>query len=78
MLPSREVLAIQSFSFAAFKVFINKPTLVISPTPPGTGVIADAISFIESKSTSPFNLPFTLFIPTSTTTAPFFIKSAFI
>ena len=30
--------------------------IVIGPTPPGTGVIREAISFTASKSTSPTNL----------------------
>ncbi len=40
------------------------------PTPPGTGVIADATSTAEAKSTSPTMWPSTTLIPTSTTTAP--------
>ena len=40
------------------------------PTPPGTGVIADATWRADSKSTSPTIAPSTTLIPTSTTTAP--------
>jgi hypothetical protein len=39
----------------AFKVFNNNPTLVIGPTPPGTGVIQLAFSDTSSNFTSPFN-----------------------
>ena len=41
----------------------------------GTGVIALAIGSTESKSTSPHNLPSSLLIPTSTTTASLFTIS---
>ena len=43
---------------------------VISPTPPGTGVIFAATSLTDSKSTSPASLPSTRFMPTSITVAP--------
>lgn len=44
---------------------------VIGPTPPGTGVIADAFAATSSKATSPQSLPFSSrLIPTSITTAP--------
>ena len=45
---------------------------VIGPTPPGTGVITEAICFTTSKSTSPTILPglSPYEIPTSITTAP--------
>lgn len=45
---------------------------VIGPTPPGTGVIMDALFLTFSKSTSPTILPFLTpyDIPTSITTAP--------
>ena len=55
---------------------------VIGPTPPGTGVIAEATFLTSSKSTSPTSLiPFgeegslIVLIPTSTTTAPCLIHS---
>ncbi len=43
---------------------------VSGPTPPGTGVIAEATSTADAKSTSPTMWPSTTLIPTSTTTAP--------
>ena len=50
--------------------------IVIGPTPFGTGVIKDVISFTLSKSTSPTKFPFSsLLIPTSITTAFSFINS---
>ena len=42
----------------------------MGPTPPGTGVIEEAFSFADSKSTSPQSFPLILCIPTSITTAP--------
>ncbi len=57
--------------------------IVIGPTPPGTGVIREAISFTASKSTSPTSLKpvffvesSILFTPTSITTAPGLTMSA--
>ena len=46
---------------------------VIGPTPPGTGVITEAICFTTSKSTSPTILPglSPYEIPTSITTASY-------
>ena len=44
--------------------------MVSGPTPPGTGVIAEATSTADAKSTSPTIRPSTTLIPTSTTTAP--------
>jgi len=38
---------------AAFTVFVRSIAMVIGPTPPGTGEIAEAFSFTASKSTSP-------------------------
>ena len=58
-------------------VFLSKHAMVIGPTPPGTGVIALATFFEDSKSTSPTILPLALFIPTSITIASFFIQSPF-
>jgi hypothetical protein len=43
---------------------------VSGPTPPGTGVIADATRAADAKSTSPVSPPSTTLMPTSTTTAP--------
>jgi hypothetical protein len=42
--------------FAASTVFSTNMAIVMGPTPPGTGVMAEAFSLIESKSTSPTNL----------------------
>ena len=42
------------------KVFSMSVAIVMGPTPPGTGVIADAISLTASKSTSPTSFPFQL------------------
>jgi hypothetical protein len=50
--------------------WVSSSALVSGPTPPGTGVIAEATSAAESKSTSPTILPSTTLMPTSTTTAP--------
>ena len=56
---------------AAFKVFISSVVIVIGPTPPGPGVISDAIGATLSKSTSPASDPSSRrLIPTSITTAP--------
>ena len=55
---------------AAIIVFSIRAQTVIGPTPPGTGVIAEAFSFADSKSTSPQSFPSMLCIPTSMTTAP--------
>ena len=48
---------------------------VIGPTPPGTGVMNDASFLTSSKSTSPQSFPSKRLMPTSITTAPFFIHS---
>src|SRR5579859_5264400 len=56
---------------AACTVFHSSIARVIGPTPPGTGVIAPAISAALSKSTSPTSLPLgDRVIPTSITDAP--------
>lgn len=71
-------------NFAACIVFSINIVIVIGPTPPGTGVIADAFSLTPSKSTSPHSFAFPsgvipiLFTPTSITTAPSFTMSAVI
>src|SRR5258706_1138201 len=69
---------------AALSVFSSSMAIVIGPTPPGTGVIAPATSFADSKSTSPtvrdplFLVGSSmLFVPTSITTAPGLIQSPF-
>ena len=41
---------------AALMVFIMSMQMVMGPTPPGTGVIAEAFSLTCSKSTSPTTL----------------------
>src|SRR2546427_11050697 len=57
---------------------LSKKATVIGPTPPGTGVTADAMARTESKSTSPSNLGPPAsgrsmeWMPTSITTAPGF------
>ena len=45
------------FCLHAKTVCFNNIAIVIGPIPPGTGVIAEAFSFADSKSTSPHNLP---------------------
>src|SRR5579884_809737 len=62
---------------AASKVLRNSMAIVIGPTPPGTGVIALALCFTVSNSTSPTSrepearLESSIrLIPTSMTTAP--------
>src|SRR5918994_7645499 len=54
---------------AAVTVLLKSIAMVIGPTPPGTGVIQEAFSLTDSKSTSPTNLPDCLLVPTSITTA---------
>ena len=62
--------------FSANNVLFKTIVMVKGPTPPGTGVIAPAISFTSSNSTSPFSLPFSSgVLPTSTITAPSFTSS---
>ena len=52
-------------------MLLSTIVIVKGPTPPGTGVIALAISFTSSYATSPFNLPFSSgVLPTSIITAP--------
>src|SRR6478752_4577356 len=72
------------FCLYACKVFFNNPAIVIKPTPPGTGVMADVLGDTSANATSPLmRKPFlavassTRVIPTSMTTAPFFTISAF-
>src|SRR5262245_63467155 len=56
---------------AACSVLCISITIVIGPTPLGTGVIIPATSLTASKSTSPASLPSgRRLMPTSTTTAP--------
>src|SRR6185436_19392493 len=59
-----------TWSFAARSRWVSRRALVTGPTPPGTGVMADATSRAESMSTSPTRRSPTTLIPTSTTTAP--------
>ena len=42
---------------AAMMVFSIKAHTVMGPTPPGTGVIAEALFLADSKSTSPHSFP---------------------
>ena len=59
------------WSLAAMRVFFISMAIVMGPTPPGTGVIAEHFGSTEAKSTSPQSLPFSSrFMPTSMTTAP--------
>ena len=52
-------------------VFSMRQQMVIGPTPPGTGVITEALGSTEAKSTSPQSFPFSSrSIPTSITAAP--------
>src|SRR2546423_1148065 len=67
---------------AARTVFSISIAIVIGPTPPGTGVIFEATSRTDSKSTSPCSrvpvlVPgsLTRLVPTSITTAPGFTMS---
>ena len=64
------VAAAASCRSAARMRWVSSRALVSGPTPPGTGVMAEATSLADSKSTSPTSLPSTTLIPTSTTTAP--------
>ena len=58
-------------------VFSRSTAIVIGPTPPGTGEIAEAISLTPSKSTSPARVPSSRrLMPTSMTTAPSLTQSA--
>jgi len=67
----------------ALTVFLMSMATVMGPTPPGTGVIMEAIGETDGKSTSPTSRwpdflagSATRLIPTSITTAPGFTKSA--
>ena len=53
-------------------VFSIRQQIVIGPTPPGTGVMTDALGSMAAKSTSPHSLPVSgsRLTPTSITTAP--------
>src|SRR5436190_459015 len=62
---------------AAFTVLRSRQAIVIGPTPPGTGVIADATSETSSKATSPERPSSRRFVPTSITIAPGLTQSAF-
>ncbi len=58
---------------AARRVLASSMARVMGPTPPGTGVMYDALSTTASKSTSPTILPFSSrLMPISMTTAPCF------
>ena len=60
----------RSWRRAARIRWARSSALVTGPTPPGTGVMAEATRSAESKSTSPTSRPSTTLMPTSTTTAP--------
>ena len=62
-------------SSTTFRISI---VVVKGPTPPGTGVMNDALADAPSNSMSPTILSPTLFIPTSMTIALSFIQSPFI
>lgn len=49
--------------------------MVIGPTPPGTGVIYDAVSMASAKQTSPFRPSGVRLMPTSMIMAPGLMKS---
>ena len=57
---------------AAASMFFMSIARVMGPTPPGTGVIYDALAETSSKHTSPVNFPVSgsRFMATSITTAP--------
>ena len=68
----------------ASNVFFIKETMVIGPTPPGTGVMNEHLGATSSNFTSPVSLKpdflvasGTRVVPTSMTTAPSFTISAF-
>src|SRR3989344_3334234 len=61
-----------SFAFTQFRMRL---ATVMGPTPPGTGVIAEAFFTTSSKSTSPTRPSRVWFMPTSTTTTPSFTAS---
>ncbi len=65
-------------NLAAVRVFLRSMAIVIGPTPPGTGVMAEAMGETPAKSTSPTNLPSRRLVPTSITTAPGLTISAVI
>ena len=67
----------------AFTVFFMSMATVIGPTPPGTGVMCEALGDTPAKWTSPlseypdfFEASATRLTPTSITTAPGFTMSA--
>mmetsp|Transcript_105162 Transcript_105162/g.282587 ORF Transcript_105162/g.282587 Transcript_105162/m.282587 type:complete len:270 (+) Transcript_105162:230-1039(+) len=69
---------------ARFSVFFSSMAIVIGPTPPGTGVIHEAMPWAAAKSTSPtrrcpsfFEASSTALMPTSMTTQPGFSHSPF-
>ncbi len=60
----------------AVSVLRSRQAIVIGPTPPGTGVIAPAVSRASAKATSPVSLPSgRRLMPTSMTVAPGLIHS---
>src|SRR5690606_23476621 len=82
--PGRESPQARPFACLQLStVFHSSIVIVIGPTPPGTGVICDALRLTASKSTSPTRRKpllrlgsSTRFTPTSMTTAPSFTISA--
>jgi len=69
---NRAILCLLFYCKPFTQLFISM-AMVMGPTPPGTGVIAEVIGATLSKSTSPQSLLFSLrWIPTSITTAPSF------
>src|SRR5262249_27022216 len=61
----------RTWSWAARTVLYSSMVMVMGPTPPGTGVMAEASGRTTSKSTSPVSRPSgSRFMPTSTTAAP--------
>ena len=67
-----DIILLSHVLISARSVLLSTIVIVKGPTPPGTGVIALAISFTSSYATSPFNFPFSSgVLPTSIITAPF-------
>src|SRR3989338_7663145 len=72
----RRLLCVLRYGFhffmdsARFNKFLKSTATVSGPTPPGTGVIYDALTLTESKSTSPTVLPSASETPASITITP--------
>src|SRR5256885_1932287 len=74
---SQELPPLAEARSADITVFSSNIAIVMGPTPPGTGVIHDAVPSQLWKSTSPVSLPSaSRLMPTSMTTAPGFTMLA--